>query len=685
MKLPAARRRVDELRRTIETHNRLYYQEARPEISDRDFDALLAELEALESAFPELQDPSSPTQRVGGEPLDAFVTVPHSAPMLSLGNTYSTEELRQFDARIRRHLKDDAAVAYVAELKIDGVGVALRYRDGTFALGLTRGDGRQGDDITQNLRTLADLPVRLRSRDGGTRPSGGTAPSDEAMLSGEVEIRGEVYIPRPLFASWNARREAEGLARFMNPRNTAAGTLKMLDHREVARRPLRLFCYSIVTPERLGLEAHHEVLEWLEAAGLPVEPHHARLVGIEAAIAHCDSWAQRRTELEYETDGMVLKVDRHDLRDKLGFTSKAPRWGIAYKFETEEAVTEVLAIDVQVGRTGSVTPVAHLAPVEILGTIVKRATLHNADEVERLDVRVGDWVAIEKGGEIIPKVTRVLTDRRTGRERRYRFPKNCPVCDGPLVREEGEVAIRCVNEFCPAQTKARILHFAGRGALDLDGVGEVLVEQLVDGGLVADPADLYRLDVETLAALERMGTKSARNIVEGLEARRQPPLDRFLFALGIRHVGTTAARLLAEHAGTLEAARNAALEDLVEISGIGEEIARSVVEYFGRPETDRLLKKFAAAGVAPAPYARVSAGDDRFAGRTFVITGTLERWSRQGASEAVTSRGGKVASSVSAKTDFLVAGAKPGSKLTKAQALGVPVLDEAAFEALLEP
>ncbi|MFN8547929.1 MAG: NAD-dependent DNA ligase LigA [Candidatus Eisenbacteria bacterium] len=676
-----ARARLALLRTDIARHDRLYYLEARPEISDREYDRLMEELLRLEELFPSLVTSDSPSQRVGGAPLDRFRALAHSQTMLSLGNTYSEEEVREFDQRVRRFLERDEAVAYEVELKIDGVAVALRYREGAFDLGLTRGDGREGDEITQNLRTVRDLPLRLAGE----------------ALPGELEIRGEVYIPRADFVEWNKRREAAGEKLFMNPRNTCAGTLKLLDSREVARRPLRFFAYAVVDPAALGCTRQEEILWRLRELGLPVEPHHHRATDIEEALLHCASWKERRFELPYDTDGMVLKVDALELQSALGATSKAPRWAVAYKFETSEAVTQVLEITVQVGRTGNVTPVANLAPVELLGTIVKRATLHNSDEIARLDLKVGDWVGIEKGGEIIPKVTRVLTELRDGGERDFVFPTRCPICDEALVREEEEVAIRCPNEFCPAQRKRQILHFVARGAMDVSGIGESLVDQLVDLALVKGPADLYALDLATVAGLERMAEKSAQNLLDALAGSRERPLGRFLFALGIRHVGATAARLLARHFGSLEAVRAASEEELAQVPGVGEVIAASVRRFFTRAETGALLDALAAAGVHPKsePIVRPEAvasdilesearATSAVSGKTFVLTGTLSRWTRDQAREAIEARGGRVASSVSKKTDYLVAGEEAGSKLDKARDLGVMVLDETAFASLLE-
>lgn len=671
--LKSARTRVAELRRELARHDRLYFVEARPEISDREYDRLMRELIDLEAEHASLADPNSPSRRIGGAPLSAFRSLPHSREMLSLSNTYSEDEVREFDARVRKLLASDDPVTYVAELKIDGVAVALRFEEGSFAVGLTRGDGAQGDDISENLRTVRGLPLRL---------------SESISAPPEIEVRGECYIPRAAFVAWNAQREAAGEKLYANPRNTCAGTLKLLDSREAARRPLRFFAYAVADPASLGFATHRETLEWLARAGFPVEPNHAVTEGIDGALAHCDAWRQRRFALDYETDGMVLKVDRLEAQARLGSTSKSPRWAVAYKYETREAITQVQAISVQVGRTGAITPVAHLAPVELLGTVVKRATLHNADEVARLDVRVGDWVGIEKAGEIIPKVTRVLTERRDGSEQAFVFPDFCPECREPLVRAEGEVAIRCVNEHCPAQRRRQILHFVARGAMDIEGIGESLVDQLVERGLVVDPSDLYRLDVPILAELDRMGEKSADNVVAALQASRRPPLARFLVALGIRHVGANVAKLLARRFGALSGLRVATAEEVAAIDGVGEEIAASVTHYFARPETMALLERFTERGVAPleTPPEEPSAPPAAlpWTGRSFVLTGALTGWTRDQAAAEIERRGGRVVGSVSKKTDYVVAGAEPGSKLEKATALGVPVLDEASFAELLQ-
>lgn len=679
-----ARSRIEELRQLIRHHDRLYYVEHAPEMSDREYDRLYAELAALETEFPQWEDPASPTRRVGGEAIPGFATVPHAVPMLSLNNTYTETEVREFDARLRRELARENSLPYAVELKIDGVAVALRYRDGLFVQGLTRGDGLRGDDVTHNLRTIRGLPLRL-------------APH-RRLGAATLEVRGEVYFPRGAFAAHNRDRLAEGKDPFANPRNATAGTLKLLDPSLAARRPLAIALYQLVDARRHGLARHSEALELLRALGFPVDPHAQVVPDIDAALASFARFQALREELDYETDGVVLKVDELAIQESLGSTGKAPRWGIAYKFETARAETRVREIAWQVGRTGAVTPVALFEPVQILGTTVQRATLHNADEIERLDVRVGDWVSIEKGGEIIPKVTGVLRERRSGDEPPTPLPARCPACGDRLEREEGEVAIRCVNEHCPAQIRRRLLHFASRGGLDVKDLGESDIDPLLEKGRVQDLADLFTLQIEDLlhlkiAAVKRSdGTISdvrrreqgALRILAALDAARHPSLDRFLFALGIRHVGTHAARLLANRFGALEPLTRASAEELEEIEGIGPTIAASVVRYFARPETRRLLERLAAAGVEPVavapPAAETSAS---LAGLTFVLTGTLPSMTREEARRLLEERGARVAGSVSRKTDAVVAGEEAGSKLERARELGVRVLDEAGLRGLL--
>ncbi len=696
---PAAR--VAALRQSIRHHNRRYYVDGEPQISDREYDALVRELEALERAHPELDDPDSPTHRVGGEPLEGFATVLHRVPMLSLQNTYDEAEVREFDARVRRLLDLARSPAYVVELKIDGIAIALHYERGRFVRGVTRGDGTRGDDVTANLRTVRSLPLILDPPDG--------------PVPAALEVRGEVYFPREAFRRLNAERERGGQKLFANPRNAAAGTLKLLDPRQVAERPLALFVYQIAGAVPAQIATHWEALGHLRRLGLPVNPHARRVNDIEEALGVFREWERRRLELDYDTDGMVLKLDSLTRQRDVGMTSKAPRWGIAYKFETERAVTRVVDISLQVGRTGAVTPVAELEPVELLGTVVKRATLHNADEIDRLGVRVGDMVAIEKGGEIIPKVTSVLVEMRDGSERPFTFPTACPVCQQPLERTTGEVVIRCVNEHCPALLKRQILHFAGRGAMDITGLGDVLVEQLVDRALVHDVAGLYALTAPALADLERMGPKSAANLVAAIAEARTRPLHRLFFALGIRHVGAHAARVLAAAYRSVDALAAAREEDLAQLPDIGPVVAAAITHYFAQPASRRLLARLQAGGVALAAPAETAGGlqpggppsgglpsgglpsgglpsggppgvpaaSTVLAGRTFVLTGTLPALSRDEARALIERHGGRVTGSVSRKTSFVVAGADPGSKLARAAALGVPVLDEEGLRRLV--
>ncbi len=661
-----ASRRAEELRASIHYHARRYYADADPEISDAAYDQLLRELEEIESTFPDLVTPDSPTRRVGGEPIDEFETRPHSVPMLSLQNSYEEAEVREFDARVRRFLGLAGPIDYAVELKIDGVAIALRYREARFALGLTRGDGFRGDDVTMNLRTVRSLPLLLG--DPG-----------EPRLPEEFEIRGEAYFPRAAFQALNRLRAEAGEKVFANPRNAAAGTLKLLDPRIVAQRPLSLFCYSLVDPRRLGFARQSDVLRWLRRAGLPVNPHATAVRGIDAVLEHLAAWGERRWELDYETDGMVVKADSLELQERLGATAKAPRWGIAFKFATREGVTQLLDIEVQVGRTGSVTPVAVLSPVEILGTTVRRATLHNAEELERLGARIGDWVAVEKGGEVIPKVTRVLTERRTGAEVPFQFPTRCPACSEPLAREEDEVVVRCVNEHCPAARKRQILHFVSRGAMDIEGLGESKVDLLVDRGLVRSAADLYGLRSEDLVPLDRMGEKSAENLLRSIAESRARPLHRLLFALGIRHVGASLAKNLARSLRTLDAIEAASIEDLRGVPDVGDVVAASIRRYFEREATRTLLSRLREAGLQMVEPIDSEAAARALEGKTFVLTGTLASMSRAEATARIEALGGKVSGSVSRKTDVVISGSDTGSKLDRAKELGVAVWSEAEF------
>jgi DNA ligase (NAD+) len=662
-----AARKIESLRRKIERHDHLYHVAGEPEISDREYDLLLRELAELEEAHPEFRDPDSPTQRVSRGLLPGFKAVRHVAPMLSLDNTYSLEELEEFDARVRKLLEKDE-VEYAVEPKVDGVAVALRYQDGRFVLGLTRGDGIEGDDITANLRTLRSVPLRLRT--SGAPP--------------ELEVRGEVFMETRAFEKMNERRVEAGLNAFMNPRNATTGSLKTLDTSEVAKRPLQIFLFSVVRPERHGLKTQLEALAWMERLGLRVNPDNALAAGFVALRRTCERWETKREKLPYGTDGLVIKVNSFREQGALGFTAKSPRWGIAYKFGAHEAETTLRDIELQVGRTGVVTPVAILEPVTLLGTVVSRATLHNQDEIERKDFRIGDRVVIDKGGEVIPKVLRVVpTSKRRGPK--FVMPSKCPVCGSGLVRDPEMAAVRCENLFCPAQVRRRIVHFASRGALDIEGLGWKTVDWLVDAGLVKDPADLYRLRAEDLVKLPGMGEKSAANLLAGIEKSKRALLERLLHAIGIRHVGARIAQILADHFGSLAALAEADEEALLEVETVGPEIASSVAAFFSSKAGRAFIQKLTDAGIKPeSREPRRVASTGPLAGKTFVLTGTLEDLTREDAARLIQEAGGKVTSSVSSKTDAVVAGSDPGSKLDKAKTLGVEIWDEKQFVAALK-
>lgn len=654
----------DEIRR----HDELYYIHANPEIADAEYDKLLGRLAELEAKHPELITPDSPTQRVAGRPAEGFPEVVHRRPMLSLDNSYNIDELRAFDERCQR-LADGREFDYVAELKIDGLSLSLHYEDGLLVRGVTRGDGRIGEDVTQNARTIRSIPLRLRNAN--------------KIPGTELEVRGEAFIPRATFERTNTEREEAGETRFANPRNAAAGTIRQLDSKNVAKRKLDMFAYDLLTGERKPFATHWEALNWMADAGFHVNQHRALCASIEEVIAFCNEMESRRDDLDYEIDGVVAKVNSTALQDEFGSTSKAPRWAIAYKYPARQATTQVLSITVQVGRTGALTPVANLEPVILAGTTVSRATLHNEDEIERLDVRIGDWVLIEKSGEIIPKVLKVVESRRTGAEERFTPPTVCPVCGGEISRPEGEVVARCVAADCGAQLLGRILHFASRRAMRIEGLGYALADQLIEKKLVRDVGDLYNLRLEDLANLERMATKSASNLLAQIEASKARNLDNLIYALGIRHVGDRNAGILAKHFGSLEALSKATLQELDDIHEIGLTVAESVRDWFDDPGNSALCKRLRAAGVRTemTRTARQSV-DDRFAGKQFVLTGTLAGFTRDEARALIEARGGRVTSSVSKKTDYVIAGEEAGSKLAKAQALGVNVIDEQAFKSL---
>jgi DNA ligase (NAD+) len=659
-----AKQRIEELRAEIERHNRLYYIDAKPEISDREYDALLKELEELEARCPEFRSPASPTRRVGGAPLDHFDSVRHAVPMMSLSNTYSKEELVEFDRRIRKLIPEET-FSYILEPKIDGVAISLRYENGELVQALTRGDGTTGDDVTANIRTIKSIPLRL----------------DDMMPPAVLEVRGEIYMDTAGFAQLNEYRQEAGLEPFANPRNACAGSLKQLDPREVAKRPLDAIFYATGELVDMAFDTHEQMLQSLSHYGLRITPSYWLHDTIETVLDRLDELESMRHAFPFEMDGGVIKVNERRLYEPLGTTAKSPRWAVAYKYEPEQAETTLHAVSIQVGRTGVLTPVAELEPVQLAGTTVKRATLHNEDEIRRKDIKVGDRVVVEKAGEIIPAVVKVVTGKRTGSEQDFTMPTACPVCGGNVEKREGEVALRCINLQCPAQVKSWLTHFASRGAMDINGLGESLVEQLVDSGLVKNPADLYTLTKAEVSGLERMGDKSADNLIRGIGESRKRPFERVLFGLGIRHVGKGAAILLAEAFRNIDALKAAGPEQLERIHDIGPIVGKSVVEYFRSPDTCAVIERLRKAGVNFEQEEKT--GSSEFEGLSFVLTGTLDTMTRDEAGEKIRARGGKVSSSVSKNTSYLVAGASAGSKLDKAEALGVTVLTEEQLMALL--
>jgi DNA ligase (NAD+) len=660
---------IDKLRDEIRRHDDLYYVSNAPEISDREYDELMEKLQKLEEANPELITFDSPTQRVGGRPAEGFPEVVHTRQMLSLDNSYNIEELRAFDERCQR-LAEGRKLEYVAELKIDGLSLSLQYEDGLLVRGVTRGDGRIGEDVTQNARTIRSVPLRLKPQ----------AKSIDATL----EVRGEVFLPRDVFERTNAEREELGEPRYMNPRNAAAGAIRQLDSRLVARRKLDMFAYDLLVNVRKPFPTHWEALDWLDAAGFRVNAHRKLCETIDEVIDFANEKEALRDDLGYEIDGLVVKVNSTALQDEFGATSKAPRWAIAYKYPARQASTQVRDIFVSVGRTGAITPVALLEPVFLAGTTVARATLHNEDEIRRLDVRVGDWVMIEKSGEIIPKVLSVVTSKRTGKEKEFVPPENCPVCGGSISRPEGEVVARCVAADCTAQLMGRLLHFASRRAMRIEGLGDVLAEQLVAANLVKDVGDLYSLTLDQVASLPRMAKKSASNLLSQIEASKSRDLANLIYALGIRHVGERTAGILAHELGSLEKLMEASVEELDAIPEIGLTVAESVRDWFDDEGNRALCDRLRAAGIKTEAERRSSAQvDERFAGKQFVLTGTLTSFTRDEARALIEARGGRVNSSVSKKTDYVVAGEAAGSKLDKAEALGVSVIDEDEFKGML--
>jgi DNA ligase (NAD+) len=669
--------RIKQLRQEIRDHDHRYHVLAEPVVSDYDYDVLMKELLDIEAAHPDLVAPDSPTQRVGGAPFSSFPVVTHPVPMLSISNTYDADEILDFDRRVRDILGDEEAYSYVVELKIDGVAVSLRYEDGVLILGSTRGDGVQGDNITANLRTIRSIPLRIAV--------------DHPAIN-QLEVRGEVYLSHAGLEQMNQVRSDREDPLFANPRNATAGSLKLLDSRRVAERPLQVFLYSLRFEDETGvlavqpeLDSHYGRLQWLAGHGFSTNTNAQRFDTIDGAIGYCKAWESKRSDLPYDIDGMVIKVDSIRLQQELGATLKSPRWVVAYKFPAQRAVTQLNDIRLQVGRTGVVTPVAELEPVFLAGSTISRATLHNEDEILRKDIRIGDTVVIEKGGDVIPKVVEVDFDKRQEGAPPFKMPAECPVCHTPLMRIQDEVAVRCENVTCPAQIQARLEHFTARNAMDIDGFGPAVAEQLLSHGLMQDVGDIFSLTQEQFMALERMGPKSADNLIRSIEASKDRPLDRILFSLGIPHVGERAARQIADRRRSLDQIMTATVEELATIPEIGPTIAESVVNFFQNDQNRTVIEKLRQAGLnMKLPELPVGTASQALNGKIFVITGTLANYTRDEAAARIESSGGRVTASVSKKTNYVLAGESAGSKLDKAQALGIQVLDETAFEQLFE-
>jgi len=663
-------KKIESLREKIRHHEYLYYVLDQPEISDAEFDRLMRELKDLEAEYPELITADSPTQRVGGKPREGFVKVPHSSPMLSLDNTYNEEELRAWERRVHE-LSGRKDVDYVCELKLDGMSLALIYEDGKLVRGITRGDGTVGEDVTLNVRTVRSVPLSIPKEK-----------LKKADIPADFEVRGELLMPLAAFKRMNEERESKGLSVFANPRNATAGTVRQLESRVTSERRLDYFSYMLLRDGRTYFDRHWKTLGALDAAGFKVNQSRKLVHGIDEAWAFIRQWEEKRETLPYEIDGIVLKVDRTALQDELGFTGKAPRWAIAYKYAARAGITKLEDIRVQVGRTGKLTPVAVLAPVLIGGTTVRNATLHNMDEIERLGVKIGDWVQVERGGDVIPKVAKVIEDKDHPRGTRvFEMPEKCPVCGTKVVRTEGEVDYRCVNANCPAKLRETILHFASRGVMNIDGMGDALVTQLTERGLVKNVADIYKLTKDDLLSLERMGDKSAENILREIDNSKKLPLERVIYGLGIRMVGERTAQFLAEHFGSMEALESASVEELQNVNEVGPRIAESIAEFFSVAANRKLVERLREAGLTLTGQKKQRG--TKLAGKTFVLTGTLAHFTRDEAKKMIEDAGGKVTGSVSKKTDYVVAGADAGSKLDKAKDLGVEVIDEKALEKLV--
>jgi DNA ligase (NAD+) len=660
MDLQRAEKRITEISSLLNHYGYEYYVLDKPSVPDAEYDKLMHELLELEEKFPQLKTADSPSLRVGGTVLDLFEKVEHRTPMLSLGNAFNEQDLRDFDRRIRQAVGDD--ISYVCELKIDGLAVSLRYEDGLFAQGATRGDGTIGEDITANIKTIKSVPLRLRE-------------------NVSLEVRGEAYMPKRSFEALNQTREERGEELFANPRNAAAGSLRQLDPKIAASRRLDVFLYGIGNiSESSGIESHSEGLDYLDRLGFKTNHERNKCASVDEVIEYVNSWVEKRPHLPYEIDGIVIKVDSYTHQAALGTTAKSPRWAIAYKFPAEEVVTTLLDIELSVGRTGVITPTAILEPVKVAGTTVQRASLHNEDLIREKDIKLGDKVVIKKAGDIIPEVVNVLADQRTGEEVEFHMPTHCPECESELVRFEGEVALRCINPKCPAQLREGLIHFVSRVAMNIEGLGEKVISQLFAEKLIADVADIYKLTREQLLALERMGEKSATNLIKAIEISKDNSLEKLLFGLGIRHVGAKAAKTLAQQFGTMDKLAAATKEDLIAVNEIGDKMADSIVAFFEKEEAVELINELIAAGVnmeykGSRPVSAENS-DSIFAGKTVVLTGKLERLSRNEAKDKIEALGGNVAGSVSKKTHLVIAGVEAGSKLTKAQELGIEVWDE---------
>jgi DNA ligase (NAD+) len=666
----SAEKIIEALRDELRHHDELYYLQENPEISDREYDALMQQLRELEAKHPDLVTPDSPTQRVAGRPAEGFPEFIHRVPMLSLDNSYNIDELRAFDERCRK-LAGGKSPEYVAELKIDGLSLSVHYEDGVFVRGVTRGDGSRGEDVSSNVRTIRSIPLKLRNK--------------AQKIARQIEVRGECYLGRRIFERINREREEEGEPRFANPRNAASGTIRQLEPAITARRRLEMFAYDVIAGQKKAFATHWDALNWAERAGFRVNENRALCKTIEEVIEFCNRMEAQREVLDYEIDGVVVKVNSTSMQEQFGATGKAPRWAVAYKYAARQATTKVNDIVVQVGRTGALTPVAMLEPVQLGGVTVSRSTLHNEDEIERLGLKIGDHVLVERGGDVIPKVVKVIESKRTGKEKKFSMPRKCPVCGGLISRPEGEAVSRCIAADCGAQLTGRLLHFASRRAMRIEGLGEALAEQLLDRKLVKDVADLYALTLDDLVSLERMAKKSASNVLAQIEESKTRDLWHLIYGLGVRHVGERTAGILARHFGSLERLAGATVEELDDIHEIGLTMAQSIRDWFADAGNRELCDRLTRAGVRTTldeTPARQTA-EQIFTGKVFVLTGTLPSLTRDQARELIEASGGRVTGSVSKKTDYVLAGADPGSKLDKANQLGVTVIDEAEFKKML--